>query len=124
MKPEGTSGQDIKKPPSSRLGAISLQHLDGVHHPHDFMFRSPSHEEKGKASRVRWKNRCRFPEGLVYESKVKIVPAKSGGRMNRTRSMSRLRVECLRCIPLAASWVVMMSAPYRAFNCRTIPSSA
>ena len=53
MKPEEAPGQDIKKPPSFRLGAISLHHLNGVHHPQDFMFRSPSHEEKGKASRVR-----------------------------------------------------------------------
>lgn len=31
-----------------KIGAVSLQHLDGVHHPQDFMFRSLSHEEKGQ----------------------------------------------------------------------------
>lgn len=38
-----------KQAPSHRLGAVSLQHLDGVHHPQDFMFRSLSHEEEGQS---------------------------------------------------------------------------
>ena len=68
-------------------------------------------KRKGKASRVRWKNRCRFPVGLICASGVKAVAAKSGGRMERSRSISRMRLECLRCIPLAASSVVSMSVP-------------
>ena len=60
-------------------------------------------KRKGKASRVRWKNRCRFPAGLICASGVKAVSANSGGRIDRTRSMSRMSLECLRCIPLAAS---------------------
>ena len=72
-------------------------------------------KRKGKASRVRRKNRCRFPAGLICASGVKAVAAKSGGRIDRTRSMSRMSLECLRCIPLAASRVVSTFAPYRAF---------
>ena len=79
-------------------------------------------KRKGKASRVRWKNRCRFPAGLICASGVKAVSANSGGRIDRTRSMSRMSLECLRCIPLAASRVVSMSAPYRALMERAQPS--
>lgn len=68
-------------------------------------------KRKGKASRVRWKNRCRFPAGLICASGVKAVSAKSGGRIDLTRSMSRMSLECLRCIPLAASGVVTCPPP-------------
>ena len=48
MKPEEAPYTRYKKPPSLRLGAVSLHRLDDVHHPQDFMFRSLSHEEEGQ----------------------------------------------------------------------------
>ena len=46
MKPEEAPYTRYKKPPSLRLGAVSLHRLEDVHHPQDFMFRSLSHEEE------------------------------------------------------------------------------
>ena len=66
-------------------------------------------KRKGRALRVRWKKRCLFPAASMRASGMKAVAAKSGGRMERSRSMSRKSLACLRCMSLAASRVVSMA---------------
>ena len=78
----------------------------GFVHPVEFVFCGLPHEEEGRALRVRWKKRCLFPAASMRASGMKAEAAKSGGRIDRTRSMSRMSLACLRCIPLAASRVV------------------
>ena len=63
-------------------------------------------KRKGRALRVRWKKRCRFPAASMRASGMKAEAAKSGGRMERSRSMSHRSLACLRYMPLAVSRVV------------------
>lgn len=52
-----------KQAPSHRLGAVSLQYLDSVHHPQDFMFRSLSHEEERQGVSCKTEEPLPFPGG-------------------------------------------------------------
>ena len=124
MKPRSSGARYKKSPLPHGWGLFRYNALMASVSRKILCFAACPMKRKGKALRVRWKNRCRFPAGLICASGVKAVSAKSGGRIDLARSMSRMGLECLRCIPLAASRVVSISAPYRAFNCRTIPSSA
>lgn len=63
MKPEEAPYTRYKKSPSSRLGAVSLQLLDSVHHPQYFMFRSLSHEEEGQSVSGKTEEPLPFPGG-------------------------------------------------------------